>query len=256
MNDTTTPLSGMQFSLTDYLRNPEAVAAPQGVEQRRLNVYQELIFNNIEDFLSSGFPVLRSLVAKEDWLAIARMFIANYRAQSPYFLEIGQEFLAFVQSSEAAQKRLPGFALELMHYEWVELALDVSAASHPAPSDGAPVSVSLKVTLSALAWPLVYQYPVQNIGPAYQPTEIPAVPTFLLVHRDRGHQVKFMALNGLSYALLEQLENQAEVSLDALIKNLFQLVHGNQGVAASDVSSEQALALVQRFVDQDILHIC
>jgi len=255
MSESGTTLSRAQYSLTQYLRNPERCAAPEGVERRRLQVYQELIFNNIEDFLSSGFPVLRSLVADETWLALVRLFVADYRAHSPYFLEIGQEFLRFVSGSETAQAMLPPFATELMHYEWVELELDVAPESLPEPADKPPVTLATNLRLSALAWPLAYQYPVQTIGPAHQPSDIPALPTFLLVHRDRQHRVKFMALNGLSYSLLDAVDKGAPLGLKRLIHDLFELVHGNQGTPVSALFTEQALALVQRFVDQDILHI-
>ncbi|BFM12499.1 DUF2063 domain-containing protein [Simiduia litorea] len=256
MSQPVTALNRAQYSLTQYLRDPERCVAPEGVEPRRLAVYQELIFNNIEDFLSSGFPILRSLVQDHTWLALVRLFVTDYRAQSPYFLEIGQEFMHFVMASEAAQAMLPAFAAELMHYEWVELALDVAPETLPELVDKPAVTLATKIRLSALAWPLVYQYPVQTIGPTNQPSTIPAAPTFLLVHRDRQHRVKFMALNGLSYGLLDMVENNAEVDLQTLINRLSELVHGNQGTSVSPLFVDQGLALVQRFVDQDILHIC
>ncbi|MCP4827546.1 MAG: DUF2063 domain-containing protein, partial [Proteobacteria bacterium] len=41
-----------------YLRDPQNNPPPEDVEQRRLKIYEDLIYNNIEGFISSGFPVL------------------------------------------------------------------------------------------------------------------------------------------------------------------------------------------------------
>ena len=59
--------------------------------------------------------------------------------------------------------------LELAHYEWVELALDVSTLE--IPSDVALTGDALDEhpVVSPTAWRLSYQYPVHKIGPHYQP---------------------------------------------------------------------------------------
>ena len=53
-------LREQQMSMARHLRDPEHVPGPEGVEARRLKIYQDLIYKNIEGFISGGFPVLRS----------------------------------------------------------------------------------------------------------------------------------------------------------------------------------------------------
>ncbi len=55
------PFQQQQQALTAYLRDPESCPAPQGVEPRRLAVYRDLFYKNIEGFISGGFPVCRSI---------------------------------------------------------------------------------------------------------------------------------------------------------------------------------------------------
>ena len=44
-----------------HIRNPDLNSAPSGIEDRRMSIYRELFYNNVESFISNGFPVLRSI---------------------------------------------------------------------------------------------------------------------------------------------------------------------------------------------------
>ena len=115
-----------QFQFAGHLRDPDHRPAPADVEDRRLAIYRDLIYNNVEGFLASGFPVLKSIVDGERWHGLVRDFFAEYRCQTPYFLEIGQEFLRYLQEVRQPRGWEPPYMLELAHYEWVELALDTA----------------------------------------------------------------------------------------------------------------------------------
>ena len=206
-----------QLQMARFLRNPDKEQPPEGVEARRLKIYQDLIYNNIENFISSGFPVLRTLYGDKAWHELVRLFIDGHRCHTPYFLEISQEFLNFLMQEHQQRDCDPPFIAELAHYEWVELALDVSdeeidtegVVASADPVNGIPV-------LSQLAWLLSYQYPVQRIGPAFQPREATEL-TYLVVYRDRYDAVKFMELNAATARLLELVrENRAVTGADLL----------------------------------------
>ena len=67
--------------------------APDDVEDRRMAIYRELFYNNVEGFLSNSFPVLRKLHDDDRWHAMVRDFFSQHLAQTPLFLEIPREFL-------------------------------------------------------------------------------------------------------------------------------------------------------------------
>jgi hypothetical protein len=144
-----------QYEFAAHIRDPEKNAAPPGIEDRRLAIYRDLFFNNLQSLLGSTFPVLKKLSGKERWRELIREFMAHHQAQTPYFLEIPKEFLAFLEQEHTPQADDFPFLLELAHYEWVELALSVSADSNDMTGidpdgdllDGVPV-------ISVLAWPL------------------------------------------------------------------------------------------------------
>jgi len=211
----------VQRELTDFLRRPDVHAAPAGIEERRLTIYRDLIYNNIEDFLASGFPVLHSLYAEDAWHALVRDFIASHLCQSPYFSEIGEEFLAYLQIERGEQEGDPPFLLELAHYEWVELALDI------APDDLSEIAVqsggdllSQRPLVSPLAWSLAYRFPVHHIGPEHQPDLPGDNPTYLVVYRNRDDRVQFMEINAMTHRLLHLLQDDSIASGEEALMQL------------------------------------
>lgn len=199
-----------QAAFAAHIRNPEQHAVPLGVEDRRMGIYRNLFFNNIESFLSGGFPVLHSLFSDTEWLQLVRDFMTHHQAQTPYFLEISLEFLRYLDDeSLALHQRFP-FACELAHYEWVELALDVETEADSGPVDANGDLLEQSPVLSPLAWPLVYQWPVHLIGPGHLPQQPAEQPVCLVVYRNRQDKVEFLEANPVTIRLLEiiQQENQ------------------------------------------------
>lgn len=211
-----------QAQFAAHLRNPEQHAAPAGVEARRLKIYRELFFNNIEKFISGAFPVLRSLVADADWQILVRDFYATHKAQSPYFLEISEEFLAWLENEQLSIHQSLPFARELAHYEWVELALDVADDSTPAGIDPQGDLLAGVPILSGVAWPLVYHWPVHLIGRDYQPQEPSEQPVCLVVYRNRDDKVEFLEANPLTLRLLEIIAEERRLTGEQVLVQLAQ----------------------------------
>lgn len=195
-------LKAQQYAFAAHLRDPSAHAAPEGLEDRRLQIYRELFFNNVANLLAGNFPVIVTLLG-EAWKPLVRDFYREHRCHTPLFPELGREFLRYL---ETRAERDPPWLLELAHYEWVELALsldenDIEAIDCDRDGDllaGVPV-------MSPLAWPLAYSWPVQQLRLDWLPAEPPPQPTFLLVVRDRAHQVRFKAIDALGFQLLQDL---------------------------------------------------
>ncbi len=205
-----TDFQAVQRELTAFLRRPDLNAGPGGVEQRRLVIYRDLIYNTIESFLATGFPILHSVYAEKDWHALVRDFLASHLCASPYFSEISEEFLAYLQVERGQREGDPAFLVELAHYEWVELALDI------APDDLSAIPVSVdgdllkqRPLISPLAWPLAYHFPVHLIGADFQPEAPADSPSYLVVYRDLDDDVQFMELNAVTYRLLQVLQDES-----------------------------------------------
>ena len=200
-----------QAEFAAYIRDPENQRLPVGVEPQRMAMYRELFFNNINGFLSSNFPVLRKILNDDQWQALAQDFFSRHRCQTPHFSEIAEEFLDYLQNERQCKDDLP-FLLELAHYEWVEMALSIDQAE-PLYGDAGFVEQVLQqsISLSPVAWPLAYQYPVQKIGPDFLPQAAPEQPSYLVVYRDPEDQVHFMQTTQLTFRLLQLLEQHGGI---------------------------------------------
>ena len=202
MAEPTAGLREQQFALARHVRDPERNAPPPGIEERRLAIYRDLFFNSIEGLLAGNFPVIRQTFDDAHWRALVREFYAEYRCTTPLFTEIGREFVRFLELRDV-DPQAP-WLHELAHYEWVELALQIAEDAlpgHVAAGDlleGRPL-------VSPHAWALAYRWPVQQIGPHFQPISAPEAPTLLLVRRDAAGDVHFSQLSPLVYRLLALL---------------------------------------------------
>lgn len=191
----------LQLAFAAHLRDPARNPAPAGVEERRLQVYRDLVYNNVESFLAGFFPVLRSLYADADWHALVRAFLAAHRAQTPYFLEISEEFLRFLDG-HADRPCDPPFLRALAHWEWLELAVDVAAEDFPAGgcNPGGDLLAGIPF-LSPLAVLGAYDWPVHRISADFRPQQPLPAPVCLVVYRDRADQVRFLEVSAATARL-------------------------------------------------------
>ena len=222
----------VQYTFTRHVRNPDKHPRPQDIEARRMQIYNELFFNNVEGFMSSGFPVLRAITPDDQWTQLIRDYFETHKASTPLFPEMTREFLRYLENEREKQANDFPFMLELAHYEWVELALSISDLEidlHNVDVDG-DLLEGVPV-LSPLAWPLSYQYPVHRIGHDFIPTEPGQHPTYLVVYRDLEDDVNFLELNPVTAHLLQLiLEEKQQTSRQMLTAIAEQLQHPNPDV--------------------------
>lgn len=203
----------LQYGFAAHIRNPDAHDAPDGIEERRMQIYRELFYNNVEGFLAGNFPVMKAISSDEYWHRTVRNFFDLYRCHTPYFLEIGQEFIEYVNGERVPDDEDQPFMKELLHYEWVELALDSSEVDLPV--EGVDPNGDLLAghpVQSPLAWSLAYQYPVHCICEEYVPQEPGAQPTYLIAYRNREDAVQFIETNPVTARLLYLLSESEEMS--------------------------------------------
>lgn len=215
-----------QYEFAAHIRNPELNPKPADVEARRMNIYNELFYNNVEDFIANTYPIIRSVTTDEDWHLMIRDYFSNHLSHTPLFPEMPREFLKYLES-ERNNPDDPPFLTELAHYEWIELALMTSDLDKDFDMTQVDVDgdlLSNRPVMSPLAWPFTYKYPVQQISEDFQPKKPSDQPVYLLVYRDTEDKVHFMELNPVT-ALLVQLINEdngltTKEMLDVIVEQL------------------------------------
>jgi hypothetical protein len=239
----------LQQQFTAHIRDPQTTPAITAVEDRRMAVYRDLIFSNMESFISSNFPVIRSLYDENAWDEFAHDFLREHLCHTPLFPEFGREFLRYVEFRQQQGRDDPPFLLELAHYEFAELALaidenDIASVAHD--PDGDP-SADVPV-VSPLVCVLAYRFPVHRINADFRPELPDENPSVLLLVRGRDDSVRFHEINALSALLIERLSGNTELTgaqcLEALLAE-----HGD----ASAPLREAGLAVLRELREHEAI---
>ena len=211
----------LQKAFAAHIRDPQNSRAPEGIEDRRMAIYRDLFYNNIESFLSGNFPVLRKITPDDKWHRIVRDFMVMHRCETPHFPEIAQEFLAYLAESRQAESDDYPFMLELAHYEWVELALGISDDDAVLPPHDPNGDLLEGVPLaSPVAWNMTYSFPVHRISPELIPEAPSAEPVHLVVYRDRLDVIHFLEINALTQHLLELVRQNSEATGARILQSI------------------------------------
>lgn len=249
-------LADLQNRFTGFLRDPAGTPMPEELPPERMRVYQDLVFRNIQSLLASNFPVLEKITRDGDhWNVLTRGFIRDHRAHTPHFPLLATEFLDYLEKLSGDSDRPETqvlarypFIPELAHYEWVELDVQIS----PVPSLAKPikpVTLNDALVLNPTAHVLAYQWPVHQIGPDFQPTEAPAVPTFLAVFQNAKIQSQFILLTPLAALLLENIQQQSTCSVMHHIQILAQQ---HEKLSEAELTNN-VLEIVERLCDQSLV---
>ena len=210
-----------QQAFTAYIRDPIGQPRPKNVSAKGMNIYKEIVFNNLFESVSACFPVARKVMGKRAWLSLIRKYFRVHSASTPIFRKIPEEFLTYLTNLEkSSSDTLPVYLTSLCHYEWIELLVSTMADSSPetvinnqiinVAGDLLEYQPAFNPTMQLLNYP----YAVQKISPRYKPKE--KVATQLLVFRNTEYIVKFIELNPITYRLIELLQDKGMTSKRAL----------------------------------------
>lgn len=215
-----------QLQFAGHIRNPGDQPKPGKVPARRMRVYTQIVFNNLESSVSACFPICKKILGSRAWKRLVRDFFAQHQCTSPLFREIPEEFLHFLETVQD----LPPYLYSLAHYEWVELAVSVSDAEIDMRQvdvasdllDRQPIFVPTMALLS-------YSYPVHQISPRAKAAEPLAQPVHLLVYRNAEDEVRFVELNPVTARLLDLLQSETLTGRQALKQIAAELQHADPG---------------------------
>ncbi|NKI35410.1 DUF2063 domain-containing protein [Wenzhouxiangella sp. XN79A] len=200
-------LAALQKRFADHIRDPASNPAPDGVEERRLAIYRRLFFNNLSSLFSKNFTVVRRIVPDPRWNELIGAFLAEHRATTPLFPEIGREFVRFLAEQPERHPEWPWLA-ELAHWQFLNTTVrndehdpaEIEADPHGDPVEGRP---RLNPTLALAA----YRWPVHAIR-ADRAAPEPAA-TVLAIWRTRDDRLARLQINAVTGRLIEILKEDA-----------------------------------------------
>jgi hypothetical protein len=214
-----------QQTFTAHIRDPRNLPRPKNVKTKGMDVYKEIVFNNLFESVSACFPVAQKVIGKRAWLKLVRGFFREHSSSTPIFRKIPEEFLAYLSNINGlTPENFPPYLTSLCHYEWIELLASTLADE----ANKRDINLTGELRLNQPAFTrtmqlLNYEYAVQKISPRYKPKE--KVNTQLLVYRNTDFEVKFIELNTITYRLIEILKQEnvnCEQALTMLAKEINQ----------------------------------
>ena len=213
-----------QTAFTDHIRDPGVAARPAGVPARRMKIYTEIVFNNMEATLAACFPVCKKIVGVRRWRRLVRAFMTEHRCTTPWFRQIPEELLRWLETRPAPVADFPPFFASLAHYEWIELMVAL-ADVQPAPADADGDLLAERPVLAAALTLLEYPYPVHHISPRFKPLHPDAEPTRFLVFRDAHDAVRFVEVNAVTARLVQLLQAETGSGRQVLERIAGELQH-------------------------------
>lgn len=207
------PFQEFQFAFARHIRAPGRVPRPPAIPARSMQIYNELLYNNLAGFLDACFPISQRILGERRWGMLCRRFFSEWRSHTPYFREIPREFLRWLMESQPTVS-MPAFMVDMLHYEWVELAVDIMEAPTPEGIDADGDLLTARPVLNPALMNLSYEWPVHRISPDYRPRKPRAVQ--LLVFRDHDEKVRFIKLNPVSARLVALLQPGSMTGRQAL----------------------------------------
>jgi len=214
MTSTGNDFRARQLEFAAHLRDPDNNPAPTDVEERRMQVYRDIFFNNIKGFLATSYPILFAQLGEDRWAALTRDFYRDHRSLSPLFPQVAREFLNYLADERCDDEGTDEeFLYELAHYEWVAIALKL--ANDPVIDPDVSLDGNLlneQPLLSELAWAMSYSWPVSEFTKTEQPKQKAELPTHHLVYRDANGKVIYTKLNVVSARLFQLLDTDSTLT--------------------------------------------
>ncbi|WP_151981077.1 HvfC family RiPP maturation protein [Acinetobacter guerrae] len=215
MKETQGSVHLVQQQFCDWIRDPEK-ELPDVFVAKRMQVYRDLLFNNICSFINLVYPVAQALLPQQQWQTLLEEFFCKAQCQSPFYNDISLQFREYLENQQYSVLQQYPWLLELLHYEWLELYLDTVEIE--------PIVFTQDQDwqLTTTVWVLVYQYPVHQWTTTMTIDQIEIKPNALMVWRNADDMVCTETLSPLFAMLIEQMTKQpfSDLELSRLIKSV------------------------------------
>ncbi len=214
-------------------------------DQPGLKIYRELFFNSVCGFLDGTFPVCREAVGDERWKEYSRAFFRDHQSNSPLFLEISEEFLAWLVTQQSILGEFPYLA-ELAHYEWLELAVDVMDVDGFTEVSHEEFDPDSELMINPASIVACYQYPVHQIS-GFEP-EVAEQLSGFVVYRDPSDKVRFISCTPLSLMILEAARSTAGLTARQAVETVM-----SQAGLEGDAALQGALQVLSDWHRQGVI---
>jgi Uncharacterized protein conserved in bacteria len=194
-------LPDAQAAFAARLRRPRSQPCPAGMTARRVDLYARLVRTNVDEALLGAFPRLRGLLSARRWSLLVRRFVAEHGCQTPFFRDVGGEFVVFLQGPSRPLADRAEALCALAHFEWTRGALMLDDTEAP---PACPMAICC--TACRCATRRFGSCTTTGRCRALRPRQrIAPESTHLALYRVGGDQVRCAQINPLTAQLIECL---------------------------------------------------
>ena len=202
-----------QQQFCNWIREPNAEHI-KICDLERMQIYRDLLFNNMCSFINLVYPIARSILPAAQWQFLLEEFFQKAKCQSPIYNDISLQFREYLTENRHPILSQYPWLEELLQFEWLELYLDTLEIED--------INIVEKISwqLTHKVWVLVYQYPVYAWTVDTTLADIEVMPSAIMVWRDLQDKICLERLSPLFAMLIEQmnLKIYSELELHDLIK--------------------------------------
>jgi hypothetical protein len=203
-----------QRVLAFYTRTGKEVTI-KGTKPEGIARYRQMVYNVVNDSLSSAYPLARQLVTQEDWEATVNSFFSSHACQSPFLWRMPLEFYEYVKENEQPLLNSYPCLADLLLYEWVEIEVFMMEDEEVEYSTEGNIETDALVLNPACVLQY-FQYPVYT----KKVTEITSKDLshyFMLTHRNaKTNVVAFLEIAPMFARMIELLSENV-LPIDSLI---------------------------------------
>jgi len=244
---------GYQAKLRDLLLAATPAVADLtllGGEPARWQAYRRMVRSRFYEVTGHAFERLIGVIGIERFHALVDGFLGEAPPRSPYLRDVPGELVAFVEAHwerNQATFALPGYALDLMRYEWAELDTGYSHEEVRA-SDVTALVMDKRAVLSPAHRLLELGFAVHQLGTDGDDGQVVRGPISLCLYRDpRTHDVETLELTPVAFAILSGIEKD-NASLTDIVRNASRAETVEVDVAFVEALSALLADLIERGV--------
>lgn len=226
-----------QQQFCNCIRSPQS-ELPKALPAERMQIYRDLLFNNVCSFINLVYPVTRAILPELQWQKLLNEFFQKAKCDSPFYNDISLQFREYLTDCQHPSLKEYPWLAELLQFEWLELYLDTVEI------EKIIVTRQDEWQLNTQVWVLVYQYPVYQWSSSMTISEIEIMPSVIMVWRNDHDHICVESLSALFAVVIEQLSQQELVEQD--IKNLIKAMFPDFSNAQIQTQIDELKVLLTR----------
>lgn len=110
-----------QKKMADYCRSGEKTQI-DGVN-KNISHYRRLVFNIIDEALSSAYPLTYKLMDISEWNDFIGNFFSASQTKSPFVWQMPRDLLDYYENNDIYLKEKYTFLMDLLKFEWKEIEI-------------------------------------------------------------------------------------------------------------------------------------